>query len=531
MNDLAEKALDGLIAARRAVAARPVPVLAVTGFAVAAAIVVTGGRLGAAPAAVPINRWLGLLPEAGYRITGVAMGLTMLGAIVALLVTWIVTFVVAVRAQFTERQLWTLAASWALPFVIGPPLLSTDVFADVARGLLSRAGLSPYTTAPSHLGELRIVDAIDPTWRGTDSSDGPLSTLLGHLVVTLCGGAVVPALLVFRLIALGSVIVVGRCASELATGRRPQTALCLTILNPLVLLYVVSAAQLVGLLIALLLVALVAARRRRWPAAAVMIALAAALKPAALVAVPVLIAYHAFGQPRREVWRRVLRDLGLVAAVFAVITVAVPRGLNWLANFGDAFHEHVGYTPSNAVANLIGLVVPAAYDDVQTGARIATAAAGVIAVIALLVTLRSRPLEQTLGLALLATALAAPVVYPQFVLWGLACLAPRSGAVQRTWLVALSCAACLASPDGLGARGGEVASFACIGGVLLAVVAVLAYQRRRSARTADDARPTSGNRRHIARAWPFLTAHRRDVDSAHDDLQHSLRLHHRQGGA
>lgn len=162
MNDLAEKALDGLIAARRAVAARPVPVLAVTGFAVAAAIVVTGARLGAAPAAVPINRWLGLLPEAGYRITGVAMGLTMLGAIVALLVTWIVTFVVAVRAQFTERQLWTLAASWAVPFVIGPPLLSTDVFADVARGLLSRAGLSPYTTAPSHLGELRIVDAIDP---------------------------------------------------------------------------------------------------------------------------------------------------------------------------------------------------------------------------------------------------------------------------------------------------------------------------------------------------------------------------------
>ena len=62
MNDLAEKALDGLIAARRTVAARPVPALAGSGFVCASAIVVTGARVGAAPAVVPIDRWLGLLP-------------------------------------------------------------------------------------------------------------------------------------------------------------------------------------------------------------------------------------------------------------------------------------------------------------------------------------------------------------------------------------------------------------------------------------------------------------------------------------
>lgn len=531
MNDLAEKALDGLLAARRAVVSRPVPVLAGLGFAAAAAIVVTGARLGAAPAAVPIDRWLKLLPEAGYRITGVAMGLAMLGAIVALLSVWIVTFVVAVRRRLTAHQLWTLAGSWALPFVIGPPLLSTDVFAAVARGLLSRDGASPYSHPPAHLGELRIVDAIDPTWRGTQSSDGPLSTLLGHLVATMSGGAVIPAVLLFRVIAVASVVVIGRCAGELAAGRRRQTALCLTILNPAVLLYVVSAAQLVGALIALVLISLVAARRRRWAAATVTIALAAALKPVALVAAPALIAYHAFGQPTRELWRRVLRDLAIVTVVFAAITVAVPRGWGWLSNLGDAFHEHVGYTPSNGVANLIGLVVPAAYDDVQTGARIATGVAGAVAVVALLVTLRARPLEQTLGLALLATALAAPVLYPQYVLWGVICLAARAGAVQRAWLVALSCAACLATPDGLGTRGGEIAAFIGIGGVLLLLAGWLAARRRRSTRTADDSRSPRGHRRHIPRAWPFLTADRRDVDAAQHDLQHRLRLHHRQGSA
>ncbi len=531
MNDLAEKALDGLIAARRAVVARPVPALAATGFGFAAVIMVTGARLGAAPSAVPINRWLGLLPEAGYRITDVATGLVMLGAIVALLVTWIVTFAVALRRRLTERQLWSVAASWAVPFVIGPPLLSTDVFAAVARGLLSRAGVSPYIRPPSQLGELRIVDAIDATWRGAESSEGPLSTMLGHLVVTVCGGAVVPALLVFRLIALVSTIVVGRCAAELAGGRRRQSALCLTVLNPAVLLFVVSAAQLVGLLAALLLTAMVAARRRRWPAAAIAIALAAALKPVALVTVPVVIAYHAFGQSAREAWRRVLRDVGLVAVVLALVTVAVPHGLGWLANFGDAFHEHLGYTPATAAGNLIGLVVPAAYDDVQTGARIATAVAGVVAVIALLMTMRMRPLEQTLGLALLATALAAPVLYPQFLLWGLVCLAARADTVQRFWLVALSCAACVMTPDGLGEQGGEAAAFAGIAVIAVVLGAVLTYRRRRSARPADDARAPRRNRRHIARTWPFLASDRRDVDAAHDDLQHSLRLHHRQGGA
>ena len=534
MNDLAEKALDGLIAARRAIAARPIPALGATGFVFASTVVVTGARLGAAPAAVPIDRWLGLLPEAGYHITGVAMGLVMLAAIVGLLATWIVAFVVAVRTRFTTRALWRLASVWAVPFVVGPPLLSTDVFGYVARGLISRAGGSPYSQAPSDLGELRVVDAIDPTWRGTQSSDGPLSTLLGHLVVSLCGGAIVPALLVFRVIALASVLVIGRCTHELSAGHRPQSALCLTILNPAVLLFVISAGQLVGLLAALLLVTLVAVRRQRWAAAAVTVALAAALKPAALVAVPVLVAYHVFGQPRREIWRRGLRDLGLIAVVLAASTIAVPRGLSWLANLGDAFHEHLEYTPATALGNLIGLVVPAAYDDVQTAARIATAAAGAIAVVVLLLTMRSRPIEQTLGFTLLATALAAPVLYPQFVLWSVVCLAASTDLARR-WLldclVALSCAACIATPDGLGEGGGDVASLTGIVVIALALIAVLWTRQRRSARTADDPGAPTRNRRHIARTWPFLTAHRRDVDPAHDDLQHSLRLHHREGGA
>src|SRR5579875_2693040 len=124
MNDLAEKALDGLAAARRWIVARPVGTLAVLGFGVSCVIVATGGRIGAAPSAVPLTRWLGLLSPAGYETTGVGMGVAMLAAIGALLALWLVALHASRQRRFTARQMYALAAAWATPFAIGPPLLT-----------------------------------------------------------------------------------------------------------------------------------------------------------------------------------------------------------------------------------------------------------------------------------------------------------------------------------------------------------------------------------------------------------------------
>ena len=529
MNDLAEKALNGLDAARRAIAARPVPALAAAGLVAGAAVVVLGARVGAAPAAVPIDHWLGLLPAAGYRITDVGLGLGLLGAVVALLGCWVLTIHVAHRARLSAHQVWTIAGVWATPFLLGPPLMTTDAFGYVARGLIARAGHDPYLAAPSTLGDLRIVDAIDPTWRGAESTDGPLATLLCHFVVALCGGATVPALLLFRAIAVGSAIAIGALAGELA-GPRRRTALCLTVLNPAVLLFVVSAAGLTGLLMALLLAALVAARRRHWLAAVALVALAAAIKPVALLGLPIVIAYHLLGARPRAGARLAVRDAAVALAVLAAATLAVPDGLGLLRNLGDAFHEDVAFTPSSIGASVIGLVVPAAYDDLLTGARIAATVAAAVVICALLATRRLRALEDTLGDSLLTAAVLGPVLYPKFLLWGLLCLAPTARATHRYWVVALSCAACVLTPLGLGPRGGQVAA-----GIVLVVIAIALaaaiVRWRWSARAALDPRPPRRNGRDIARAWPFLASRRRQVDAAHDDLQHRLRLHHRERGA
>jgi hypothetical protein len=532
MNDLAELALDGLLAARRAIVARPAPALAAAGAVCAGTVVVLGARIGAAPAAVPIDRWLGLLPEAGYRVTDVGLGLGQLAAITALLLTWLLTCQVARRDALTVRQLSAVAVAWAVPFAVGPPLLSTDVFIYAARGLLSRAGQNPYLDAPSHLGALRVVDAIDPVWRGAESSDGPLATLLSHLVVTVSAGSAITAVLVFRALAIVAVVVIGRCSAELA-GPSAPTALCLTVLNPAVLLFVLSASLWAGWLCALLLLALVAARRRHWTNAAVILALAAALKPVALVAIPVLLVHRVLGQPLRRTVRVLLPDLAAALAALAAITMAVPPAAGWLGNFGDAFREHLAYSPSTMLGTAIGWVVPAAYDDLQTGARLATATAGVMVILGLLVTRSSRSLEGTMGLALLTAAAAAPVLYPQFLLWGIVCLAtalPQASGAVRGWVLALSCAACTLNPAGLGERGGQVASFAAVG-ALAAVAAGWRLRQRGSARARHDPGAARRHRRHIPGAWPLLAARRRDVDPPHDDLQHGLRLHHRQGGA
>jgi alpha-1,6-mannosyltransferase len=464
VNDLAEKALQALAVTRRAVAARPAPALAAAGAGAAAATVVTGGRLGAAPAAVPYNVWFGLLPGASYQITGPGLGFGMLAAIAALVAMWLLALRLAAQSRLAVRAVWGCAAAWAAPFAIGPPLLSTDLFSAVTRGLLARDGLSPYHHPPGDLGPARVVDAIDPTLRTVRSIDGPLANLVSHLAVSIGGGRPLAALIVLRVVAVLSVIVIGRCALVLGAAHRPS-ALTMAVLNPVVLLFVVSAGQYAGLLAAVLLACFVAARRHRWISAIVLAAVAAGIKPIALLAVVVVIATHVHARDRRLRTRILLRDGTVAVGVLVGCTFAVPYGLGWAWNLSEAIHNTVPFAPASVVADVVGwMVPPASYDDLQTGGRISAAAAAVTVVCYLFATMRRRPLEQTVGYALLWAAILAPVVYPSVLAFGLVCLAPVVVGVYRGWVVALSCGACVLTPVGFSERG---AQFVTLGGLVV----------------------------------------------------------------
>ena len=121
--------------------------------------------------------------------------------------------------------MWTITVAWAarcsrsaLPLSPG-----TDVYSAVTHGLLQRHGLDPYRFSPSDLGNLKIVDAIDPTWRSTASTGGPLSTLTEHMAVAVAGGNALFAVVLLRALAVVCAVAIGVIAAELSGPRARPT--------------------------------------------------------------------------------------------------------------------------------------------------------------------------------------------------------------------------------------------------------------------------------------------------------------------
>ncbi len=286
MNDLAEKALHGLDVARREIVARPMLTFATLGFAVSCAVVVAGARVNAGRATRPLNKWLGLQNSHGVRPDDWVPGAAMLGAVAALVLLWLGVVAFVRRREPPEGRVWWVAAAWALPFVLGPPLMGSSVESYAAFGLLQRHGLSPYDFGPNRLGSDPIVAAIEPGSRGTPSAAGPLGTLAQHLSVSISAGSALGAVLILRAVGLIAAVIIGRLAADLA-GLFRSRALTLTVLNPLVLLYLVSAARLDGMMLAFALAAISAATQRRWIAALALASLAGSVAAQGFVLIPV----------------------------------------------------------------------------------------------------------------------------------------------------------------------------------------------------------------------------------------------------
>lgn len=484
MNDLAEQVLRGLDLSRHKIAAHPVASLGTGGFAASAVVVVAGGRVGTSGETTrSLTRWLGLLPDEGIG-QNAAAGAIMFGAIIALLALWVVAVAVLRDGRIRERQAWAMLCAWGAPFAVGPPLLSTDVYAYVGRGLLQRAGRDPYVVGPGVLQNHPVIDAIDPTWRSAPSTSGPLGTFVQHLAVAITGAHGLATVLVLRVIAVGCVVGIALLAADLA-GPRRAPAIVITALNPAMLLYVVCGAHLDGALALLLLAALVSATGRRWLVAIVLVCAAAALKPVALVVLPALVLTHWSGRRTRPLWQIAARDIAVAAAVLTIFTFLVPDGLGWRRNLATLTREHTPFAPANIVSNIVGPIVPAAsFDDRAAGGRIAVVLAAIVVVCYLLATLRRRPLERTFGYALLAAALLGPALYPWYLIWGVTCLAPTATGLRRDWVVALSCAACVLVPAGFDTRTAEALTLVTLvvfGLALLPVLHTHYVQRRRYA--------------------------------------------------
>jgi hypothetical protein len=487
LNDLAEKALQGLDVAQRQVRSRPMLSFAILGFGISCVVVVAGGQVGGARASRPLTTWLHLQDPHGLPAGHAAPGTIMLSALAALLIVWIAVVELVRRRAQPANRVWWLAGAWGAPFAIGPPLMDTTAHSYAAFGLLQRAGRDPYDVGAVRLGDVPVVTAIDPGARGTPSSVGPLGTLLQHLSVSIGSGSALAAVVVLRVVGVLVAIWIGRLAAELAGPRRSR-ALTLTILNPLVLLYVVSSPHLDGLMVALVLASLVAAGQRRWLAAVALACVAGSVSAQGFVVVPVIIAVHALGRRTIPVWRLVGRDLGVAIATTGVIGAVVTDGFGWTSTVDKQFASHTPFSVAGAIGKaLTPIVRGASYDDLAAGGRIAAISAMVCAVVYLVATANDRAIERTAGYALLTMGLLAPVLYPWYLLWGTLCLAPTASGARRVAVLALCAAGCLMTPPGFSALTSNLITAVVL--ALVAGVAALALLRRR--RTAPAPAPAT----------------------------------------
>jgi len=463
----------------------------VAGFAASALTVLTGGRTGTVPGAVPLTTWFGILSPGGYRPGGSPVsGLLLLAGIFSLVLLWLSLALRSHAATSTEERTWVIAGAWSFPLLVGPPLLSSDVYTYAAQGVLVDRGSDPYSVGPSALGSVRAVAAVDPAWRSVPSPYGPVAIWFEHLAVVL-GGGPLGAVIVFRLCAAACVVAIGLLAADLAGSHRVR-ALILTVLNPLVLLQVISATHLEGLVCALLLGALVAVRRGNVVLGIVLACVAGAVKAPAFVAVVVIIAAQRQGQAGRRAWQGSVRDVAAALAVCAGLTMLVPHGWGWVNALET---PALGYTPG-APASLVGdlfkpIIQPASFDDLAAGGRtVALLAAGCI-VAYLAVSARRRPLEATVGLGLIAVALLSPVIYPWYLLWGALCLAPTARRHDRDLLVLACAIGCVVAVPGLSRLVVDLISTGLIG-CIIAIVVGGRLQRGR-----DDRAPRPVRRWHV----------------------------------
>ncbi|MGI5236815.1 polyprenol phosphomannose-dependent alpha 1,6 mannosyltransferase MptB [Dactylosporangium sp. CA-139066] len=379
-------------------------------------------------------RWLGLaatvllaasgflggkpLPHDAAWVTGVCVwfvGLLMLGW-----AWW------QLRDTTETREVLVTAAVWALPLLVAPPMGALDVYAYACQGQLFNAGINLYEHGPSAL-PCTWLGEVPPLWRDTPSPYGPLWFAISGGVAWVAHGHLMLAVGLFRLVAIGGLVLCVAAAHRLTDGNAVLAA------SPLVMIHVVSGVHNDILLAAFVLAGFALATRGRGGLSGVAFGLAAAIKVTAVVAAP-------FAVPLLLVRGR-RAPAGFVAAMagtYGLLALVTGHGIGFVKALGATAGLKQWLSIPTGVGMAIGYVLralgrPAAVDTVIAACR----AAGFVALAAILLWLWWRavraarrnpqeaadPVLTAAGLALLATAVLGPVFYAWYALAGIAVLA------------------------------------------------------------------------------------------------------------
>lgn len=314
--------------------------------------------------------------------------------------------------------------AWCAPLLIAPPLFSRDVYSYFAQGRVLAIGEDPYQTGVAVVDDW-FSDGVDPMWAETPTPYGPFWLVIARGVANFAPDQPALSALVFRLIAIMGVALLAIYLPRLAFhhGIDPAKALWLGVLNPLVIMHFVAGAHNDALMAGLVVMGLTLVIERHPVGGTAAVALAGAVKPIALLALPFTGLLWAGLQAGW--WRRIrawVLTVAVTAGVFLVASLLAGVGLGWIGALSTPGEVRTWLSPMTAMGLLIGMATTAAgvtLDDafVVTITRLigTVAALGIVAWLALRPQGRS-PVRGA-ALAFLAVVLLGPVVQPWYLLW------------------------------------------------------------------------------------------------------------------
>ncbi len=268
-----------------------------------------------------------LLPETTHFPTSIGLGGAFgdmsfnirSGGLIAVMLVMFISYVVAARTadRVSPRAVLGCIAAVNVVVLLGPPLLSTDIFSYQFYGKMgAQFGFNPYVVGPHALGQDPMISYIGGKWAYTPTVYGPLFTAISYVLAPLS----IPAnVLAYKSIAtaasLGTVALVWSAAKLRDVS--PSRAVVLVGLNPLTVMFGVGGGHndLLMLLALMSGVYLLLLERERWSGA--MMVVATAVKVSAIL--PMLFALISGNSRRQGKFRAGV----LIGAVMAAIPLLV----------------------------------------------------------------------------------------------------------------------------------------------------------------------------------------------------------------
>lgn len=290
-------------------------------------VAVAGLLLGTAAVAVGASHTAPLLPQTlalgipgnfAGAFNGLGVNLHAGGAIAALVLLFAsYVAVVSLSAQLSPRVVLTTIAALDMLVLVGPPLISTDVFSYQAYARMGALyATNPYTNGPHAIFLDSVFPYVGAKWSYIPTAYGPVFTVFSYLLAPLSVAASVFAYKsIAALSAVGLVALVWHCAR--LRGKDPVRATALVGLNPLLVVYGVGGGHNDLLMLLALVGGLYAVLQSRERLGGGLAVAAAGIKATAGIVLPFALAA---GGPRQ---RRSRRDLILGAAVGLAMVAAL----------------------------------------------------------------------------------------------------------------------------------------------------------------------------------------------------------------